>query len=184
MSYNKARCVQQMEKNVEFFIKELSGLRSGKANASLLNNLVVELWGSKLKFPEVCSVSVIDNLTLSVKPYDAGSVTAVEKAIKEANLGVSLIREGNIMRVKIPPMNEQTRKDLVKVAQRTAESSRVSVRNTRRDVIEIIAKSEKGKEISQDDARRFKEEVEKITKDHIDKIDKILNEKEKELMTL
>ena len=163
---------------------ELGGLRTGRASASMLEPVQVEAYGSHMPLNQVATVSVPEPRLLSVQVWDKSMVKAVEKAIVDSNLGLSPATEGQVLRLRIPELNEERRKDLVKVAHKYAEAAKVAVRHVRRDGLDVIKKMEKAHDISEDDEKRFGTEVQKATDGAIAEIDQLLATKEKEILTV
>jgi len=161
--------------------KEFSGLRTGRASTALLDNVVVDAYGSKMPLNQVGSVSVPEPRLLSVSVWDKGLAKSVEKAIREANLGLNPMADGTLIRVPIPPLTAERRQELTKVAHKYAEHARVAIRNVRRDGNEALKKMEKDGVISQDDHRKFSEEVQKMTDQYVAKVDDALKSKEAEI---
>ncbi|KJC35873.1 ribosome-recycling factor [Bradyrhizobium sp. LTSPM299] len=163
---------------------ELGGLRTGRAAASMLEPVQVEAYGSHMPLNQVATISVPEPRLLSVQVWDKSMVKAVEKAIVDSNLGLSPATEGQVLRLRIPELNEERRKELVKVAHKYAEAAKVAVRHVRRDGLDIIKKLEKNHEISEDDQERLSNEVQKATDGVITEIDQLLGAKEKEILTV
>ena len=163
---------------------ELGGLRTGRAAASMLEPVQVEAYGSHMPLNQVATISVPEPRLLSVQVWDKSMVKAVEKAIVDSNLGLSPATEGQVLRLRIPELNEERRKELVKVAHKYAETAKVAVRHVRRDGMDALKKAEKDHEISQDDHKRMDTEVQKTTDQAIHDIDALLSSKEKEIMTV
>lgn len=163
---------------------ELSGLRTGRATASLLEPVQVEAYGSHMPINQVATVSVPEPRLLSVQVWDRAMVHAVEKAIVASNLGLSPSTEGQVIRLRIPELNEERRKELVKVAHKYAEAARIAVRHVRRDGLDILKKLEKDSEIGKDDFDRESELVQKATDQAIKDVDSLLAAKEKEILTV
>ena len=161
---------------------ELNGLRTGRASASLLDPIMVNAYGSMVPLQQVASVSVPEPRMIAVNVWDKGTVSSVEKAIRDSNLGLSPNVEGQVLRIRIPELNEQRRKDLVKVAHKYTEEARVAVRHVRRDGIDTLKKLLKDKAISEDDEKRHAGEVQKATDQAIIEVDQVLAMKEKEIM--
>ncbi len=161
---------------------ELGGLRTGRASASLLEPVQVEAYGQRMPITQVASISVPEPRALSVSVWDKGMVQAVDKAIRDANLGLSPTVEGTTLRIRIPELNEQRRKEMVKVAHKYAEDARVAVRHVRRDGIDVLKKLLKEHAIAEDDEKRQESEVQKATDQAITEIDGLLAAKEKEIM--
>jgi ribosome recycling factor len=173
---------RRMQGAVNALKHDLGGLRTGRASPSLLEPIQVDAYGSMLPLNQVANVSVPEPRLLSVQVWDRGMVAAVEKAIRISDLGLNPQTEGQVIRLRIPEMNEQRRKELVKVAHKYAEEARIAVRHVRRDGIDLLKKLEKDHAISQDDERRQSEQVQKATDQAIEEIDKALAAKEKEIM--
>jgi ribosome recycling factor len=183
MSYSKDETKRRMEAAVESMVKEFSGLRTGRASTNMLEPVMVEVYGSKMPLNQVASVSAPEPRLLTVQVWDVSNAKAVEKAIRESGLNLNPQAEGALIRVPIPALTEDRRKELVKVAGQYAEQTRVAVRNVRRDAMESIKKM-KANGVSEDEQKRLEGEVQKITDDVIAKIDKSLADKEKDVMTV
>ena len=163
---------------------ELGGLRTGRAAVSMLELVQVEAYGSHMPLNQLATISVPEPRLLSVQVWDKSMVKAVEKAIVDSNLGLSPATEGQVLRLRIPELNEERRKDLVKVAHKYAEAAKVAVRHVRRDGMDMLKKMEKDHEISEDDHERLGHDVQKATDEAISEIDKMLAVKEKEILTV
>jgi ribosome recycling factor len=163
---------------------ELSGLRTGRASANLLEPVQVEAYGTHMPLSQVATVSVPEARLLSVQVWDRSMVHAVEKAITASNLGLNPQTEGQVIRLRIPELNEERRKELVKVAHKYAEAAKVAVRHVRRDGIDVIKKLEKDHEISKDDHERYSADIQKATDQMIQEVDQMLAHKEKEILTV
>lgn len=161
---------------------DLKGLRTGRASVSLLDGVVVEVYGSKMPIAQLGTVSAPEARLLSVQVWDQGNVDSVVKAINQAGLGLNPSPAGNVVRVPLPELTEERRKELSKVAGQYAEKARVSVRNVRRDAMDNLKKKEKDGDISQDELRDYSQEVQKVTDDFIKKVDDALAKKEKDIM--
>ncbi len=173
---------RRMQGAVNALQHDLGGLRTGRASPSLLEPIQVDAYGSMMPLNQVATVSVPEPRLLSVQVWDRGMVGAVEKAIRTSDLGLNPQTEGQVIRLRIPEMNEQRRKELVKVAHKYAEEARIAVRHVRRDGLDLLKKLEKDHAISQDDERRQSEQVQKATDHAIEEVDKTLAAKEKEIM--
>jgi ribosome recycling factor len=158
------------------------GSRPGRASPSLVEPVTVDAYGSQMPLNQVASVSVPEPRMLTVQVWDNGMVKAVEKAIREAGLGLNPQTEGNVIRLPIPDLSEERRQELTKVAAKYAEQARVSIRNVRRDGMDLLKRLEKDGEISQDDQRRFEKDIQKMTDDTITEVDQALATKDKEIM--
>ena len=172
----------RMERSVTALKEEFSGLRTGRANAGLLEPVRVEAYGSASPLSAVAAISVPEPRMISVNVWDKGMVVAVEKAIRNANLGLNPIVDGQTLRIPVPPLTEERRKDLVKLAGKYTEQQKISVRNVRRDANDDLKKAEKAGEISQDEQKKMETEVQKDTDAAIKRIDETLRTKEVEIM--
>ncbi|MEH3117786.1 MAG: ribosome recycling factor [Methylorubrum populi] len=173
---------RRMQGAVSSLSKDLGSLRTGRATPSLLDPIQVEAYGASMPMAQVATVSVPEPRLLSISVWDRSMVTNVEKAIRESDLGLNPMTEGQTIRLRIPEMNEQRRKEMVKVAHKYTEEARVAVRHVRRDGLDILKKLEKDGAIGQDDEKRQAGEVQKATDDAIAEIDGVLAAKEKEIM--
>ena len=173
---------RRMDGAIEVLRKEFGGLRTGRASTSLLEPVQVNAYGGVVPLNQVASVNVPEPRMISVQVWDRGVVKAVDKAIREAGLGLNPQTEGQVIRVPIPELNEERRRELTRVAAKYAEQARVSVRNVRRDGIEALRRLEKDGEISQDEHRKLDREVQQLTDDHIKRIDETLAQKDKEIL--
>jgi len=173
---------RRMDGAVDVLHKEFGGLRTGRASASLLEPVMVEAYGGTVPLNQVASVNVPEPRMITVQVWDRGVVKAVDRAIREAGLGLNPQTEGQVMRVPIPELNEERRRELTRVAARYAEQARVSVRNVRRDGIEVLRRLEKDSELSQDEQRKLQHDVQLLTDDHIKRIDETLAQKDKEIL--
>ncbi len=181
---NKAEIGKRMDGALEALRKELAGLRTGRASANLLDPVMVEAYSQKMSINQLGTVSVPEARMISVMVWDKSMVKAVDKAIRESGLGLNPMIEGSLIRIPMPEMSADRRKELVKVAHKYAEQARVAVRNVRRDGMEQLKKEEKAGTITQDEHRRLSDEVQKMTDGHIAKIDESLAAKEKEVTTV
>ncbi len=172
----------RMEMAVDALKKELAGLRTGRAHAGLLEPIQVEAYGAMTPLKQVGSVGVPEPRMLSVQVWDKGTVKAVEKAIRDSGLGLNPVVDGQTVRVPIPPLTEERRRDLSKIAGKYAEQTRVSVRNARRDGMETLKKAEKDGAVSKDDQHQFSEVIQTLTDRTIKQVDEILAAKEQEIM--
>lgn len=174
----------KMQKSIEVLRDNLSKVRTGRAHTGLLDQVEVEYYGSLVSISQVANVTLIDARTIGVKPYESKMAAVVEKAIRNSNLGLNPAAMGDLIRVPMPMLTEERRKDLIKVVRADAEDGRVAVRNVRRDANNDIKRLLKDKDISEDDARRAEEAVQKVTDKYIAEIDKILSAKETDLMAI
>jgi len=172
---------RRMEGSLNSLKTEFMGLRAGRASTAMLEPIMVEAYGSKMPMNQVGNISVPEPRLLTVTVWDAGLTSSVEKAIRESDLGLNPMAEGTLIRVPIPDLSEERRKDMVKVAGRYAEAARVAVRNVRRDGIEAARKLEKDSEISEDERHDLETDIQKLTDDHVKQIDDALSNKETEI---
>ena len=184
MSYDKNDLKRRMDGAIDSLKHDMAGLRTGRASTSMLEPVVVDVYGSKMPLNQVGTVSVPEPRLLTVTVWDATNTPAVEKAIRESGLGLNPQPQGTVIRVPIPELNEERRKELTKVAGQYAESARVAVRNVRRDGMDDLKKAEKDKEISEDERKNLEGEVQKLTDDAIKQVDTMLADKEKDIMTV
>ncbi len=172
----------RMGKSVESLKHELSKLRTGRAHTSLLDHITVEYYGSEVPLSQVANINVSDARTLTVTPWEKSMVKAVEKAIINSDMGLNPATAGEVIRVPLPPLTEERRKDMIRVVRQEGENAKVAIRNIRRDVLGDIKALLKEKEITEDEERRAQDEIQKITDKYIAQVDKILEGKEKDLM--
>ena len=175
---------KRMGKSVEAFRGDLSRLRTGRAHPSLLEHIMVNYYGNPTPLPQTASVTVEDARTLIVTAWDRGMSDAVEKAIRDSNLGLNPSAAGTVIRVPLPALTEERRRDLIKVLHKEAEQTKVAVRNIRRDAIAHIKDLLKAKDITADDERRGEEQAQKATDENVKKIDEIVASKEREMMAV
>ncbi len=172
----------RMGKSIDALTHELSKVRTGRANASLLDHVMVEYYGNQVPINQAATVAVEDARTISITPWENGIIPDVEKAILSSDLGLNPTTAGNVIRIVMPPLTEERRKDLVKVVKQEAEKGRVAIRNIRRDANTDFKELLKEKEISKDEEHDAEEDVQKLTDEFIHKIETILEQKEKDLM--
>lgn len=182
MSADESDLKRRMDGALEALQREFSGLRTGRASTSLLENIQVDAYGSAMPLNQVASVSVPEPRLLTVQVWDNGNIKATEKAIQDAELGLNPQTEGNLIRVPIPELSEERREEMTKVAAKYAEQARIAVRNVRRDGMDTLKRMEKDGEISQDEHRVRGEDIQKFTDDHIKLVDELLETKEQEIM--
>jgi ribosome recycling factor len=178
----KQDTITRMEKTLDTLKNDFSGLRAGRAHASLLDNIMIEAYGSLTPIAQVGTISVPDARTLSVSVWDKGLAKSVEKALRESDLGLNPVSDGQLIRIPIPPLSEERRKELVKIAGKYTEQNKVAIRNIRRDALDDIKKLKKDNLISEDEEKRFNNEIQKLTDDSIKKIDDLLEQKEKDIL--
>ncbi len=177
---NDAR--DRMDKSVEAYRQELGNIRTGRASAGMLDIVEVEVYGSKMKINQLGTVTVPDAHCIAIDLWDKSQINTVEKALRASQLNVNPSNDGRVIRIPIPPLTEDRRKDLVKLAARLAEEARVAIRNVRRHAIEAIKAHQKDGDIPEDDAHRMSEEMQKLTDKHIESIDAALKSKEADIM--
>ena len=173
---------RRMEGAVNAFKTDLGSIRTGRASSSLLDAITVEAYGSPMPINQVATVSVPEPRMISVSVWDKSMVGAVDKAIRESNLGFNPIMDGVNLRIPVPELNEERRKDLVKISHQYAEQARIAVRHVRRDGMDAAKKAEKDGSVSEDEARKLSDRIQKMTDDTIGRIDKLGQEKEAEIM--
>jgi ribosome recycling factor len=175
---------QKMHKSIESFKGDLSKVRTGRAHTGLLDHVMVDYYGTATPINQVAKVTLIDARTIGVTPFEKKLAQAIEKAIRDSDLGLNPASSGETVRVPMPALTEERRKELIKVVKHEAENARIAVRNLRRDAIHHLKEALKKKEVSENDERRAQDEVQKMTDRHIAEIDKLLQQKEAELMAV
>lgn len=173
---------ERMNKTLEHIRREFSTIRTGRASTSLVDGLNIDYYGSSVSLNQIASISVPEPRLLLITPYDKGALGAIEKAVLKSDLGLTPNNDGKVIRIPIPELTEERRKNLVKVVRRLAEDSRVSIRNARREVNDQLKKAEKDGNIPEDESHKLMDEVQKATDEHVAKIEEILKAKEKEIM--
>jgi ribosome recycling factor len=174
----------KMHKSVEAFKADLSKVRTGRAHSGILDHVTVDYYGTQTPLNQIARVTLIDGRTIGVTPFEKKIAQAVEKAIRESDLGLNPAAAGDMIRVPMPALTEERRKELAKVVHKEAETARVAIRNLRRDAIHSVKEALKKKDISENDERRATDDVQKLTDRHISEIDKLLAQKEAELMAV
>ncbi len=175
---------QKMDKSVQSFKADLAKVRTGRAHTGILDHVMVDYYGTATPLNQVAKVTLLDSRTIGVTPFEKKMAQAVEKAIRDSDLGLNPAAQGETVRVPMPSLTEERRKELIKVVKHEAENARVAIRNLRRDAIQHLKDALKKHEISENDERRALDEMQKTTDRHIAEIDKLLQEKEKELMAV
>ena len=173
-----------MTKAMDMLDREFSGLRTGRASIHLLDPVTVEVYGSKMPISQVGTVSTPDAKTITVQVWDKAMVKTVEKAIADANLGVNPSSDGQLIRMNLPPLSQERRKELVKIAHKYGENTKIALRNIRRDGMDKIKLMEKNNEISKDEHHTYSDEIQKLTDEFISKVDKNVKSKESEILTI
>ena len=180
----KKNTEQRMHKSLDALKADLGKVRTGRAHAGLLDHISVDYYGSQTPIPKVANVSLLDARTLGVSPWEKKMLGAIEKAIRESDLGLNPASQGDMVRVPMPALTEERRRDLIKVIKHEAENAKIAVRNLRRDANHALKELLKGKSVSEDEERRAQEEIQKLTDKHIADIDKMIAAKEAELMAV
>ncbi|CEJ47249.1 ribosome recycling factor [Umezakia ovalisporum] len=173
-----------MQKTVEATQRAFNTIRTGRANASLLDKVLVDYYGSPTPLKSLANISTPDATTILIQPYDKNSLNLIEKAISLSDVGLTPSNDGSVIRLNIPPLTSDRRKELVKIAAKYAEDGRIAIRNIRRDIQESIRKGEKASEISEDESKDQQDKLQKLTNKYIAKVDELLVEKEKDITTL
>lgn len=175
---------QKMQKSIEALKADLAKVRTGRAHPGILDHIQVDYYGNPTLLTQVANVTLIDARTIGVQPWEKKMVAVVEKAIRESDLGLNPSTQGDMIRVPTPPLTEERRKEMVKLAKNEAEDAKIAVRNIRRDANEALKKLLKDKACSEDDERRAQEDVQKLTDKFVSDVDKLVAEKEKEILTV
>ncbi|WP_116137312.1 ribosome recycling factor [Trinickia diaoshuihuensis] len=175
---------QKMQRSIEAFKNDLAKIRTGRAHTGLLDHIQVDYYGSNVPISQVANLTLIDARTIGVQPWEKKMVAVVEKAIRESDLGLNPATQGDLIRVPMPALTEERRRELTKVVKSEGETAKVAVRNLRRDANEQLKKLVKDKEISEDDERRAGDDVQKLTDKYVAEIDKLVQSKEAEIMTV
>ena len=183
-AFDKNEILQKMNKSIASFKKDLGTLRTGRANPAMLDLIRVDVYGQKMPINQIATITIPEPRSISVQVWDKNNVKLVDSEIKKSNLGVNPQVDGQIIRIHIPQLTEERRKELTKVLKNLGEKGKVSIRNIRRDCNDSIKKLLKEKKISEDESKNFESEVQKTTDQNIELIEKILIEKEKEILTL
>jgi ribosome recycling factor len=179
-----AEVESQMQKSVEATQRAFNTIRTGRANASILDRVMVDYYGSEVPLKSLANITTPDATTIQIDPFDKGSLNQLERAISLSDVGLVPNNDGKVVRLNIPPLTSDRRKELVKIAAKYAEEGKVAIRNIRRDAVDAIRKQEKNAEVSQDEARDLQEEVQKTTDKFVAKIDELLSKKEEDIMTV
>jgi ribosome recycling factor len=175
---------EKMEKTEHFLQNELGGVRTGKASSALVENLTAEVYGSQMRIRELAGITTPEPRTLTIQPWDAGSLHPIEKAILKANLGLTPSIQGKTIRIFFPELSQERRIEFIKIIKKMTEDSRVALRHVRRDAMEQLKKAKQDGEVAEDDEKHAEKELQKLTDDFTAKIDKHLAHKEKEIMTV
>jgi ribosome recycling factor len=174
----------KMDKSIQSFKKDISTLRTGRANTNMLDTIKVDVYGQLMPVEQLATVSVPEARLISIQVWDKSNTTLIESAIQKSELGINPQIDGQIIRLRIPDLTEERRKDLIKVLKNMGEKSKISIRNIRREANEDLKKKLKDKTISEDDSKNFEKNIQKLTDSNIENIEKILDEKEKEIIQI
>jgi ribosome recycling factor len=180
----KKSAEHKMQRTVETLKSDLQKIRTGRAHTGLLDHVTVDYYGQQMSISKVANVNLLDARTISVTPWEKKMVPAIEKAIRDSDLGLNPASSGDVIRVPMPPLTEERRKDLIKVVRHEAENARVAVRNVRRDAIGHLKELLKEKKVAEDEERRAQDDVQKLTDRYVHEIDKVLQAKEADLMAV
>ena len=180
----KKNSEQRMQKSIETLKSDLAKVRTGRAHTGILDHVMVEYYGSPTNITQVANVTLIDARTIGVQPWEKKMLSAIEKAIRDSDLGLNPSSQGDMIRVPTPPLTEERRKEMVKLVKTEGEGAKIAIRNIRRDANETLKKILKDKECSEDDERRAQDDVQKLTDKFVAEVDKLLLEKEKEVLTV
>ena len=182
--FNEKNYSLKMEKTIQSYKKDISTLRTGRANASMLDMIKVDVYGQQMPINQIATISVPEPRMISVQVWDQTNVPLIDKSIKESDLGINPQIDGQIIRIRIPDLTEERRKDLIKVLKNMGEKGKISIRNVRREANEDLKKKLKDKIISEDDNKNFEKSIQKLTDQNVENIEKILTEKEKEIIQI
>ncbi len=180
----KKQTSSKMQQSIESFMHSLDKIRTGRANPALLGGVQVDYYGSPVPLSQVANLSLLDARTIGIAPWEKGMGSKIEKAIRESDLGLNPASQGDLIRVPLPPMTQERRKELTKLVRAEGENAKIAVRNLRRDANEAVKKWVKDKEASEDDQKRSEADIQKVTDYHIAEIDRLTGEKEKDIMAV
>ncbi|MBP9900165.1 MAG: ribosome recycling factor [Verrucomicrobiota bacterium] len=175
---------EKMEKTEQVVVNEFAGVRTGKASASLVENILVESYGSQMRIRELAGITAPEPRTLAIQPWDASTITAIEKAIQKANLGLNPATQGKVIRIFFPELSQERRLEFVKIIKKMTEDGRVAIRHVRRDAMDLLKKHAHDSGVTEDEEKQAEKDLQKLTDTYIAKIDAHLVHKEKELMTV
>ena len=175
---------ESMKKTIEKVKHDLASVRTGRANTAVIEGIKVESYGSLMPINQIAGISVPDAKTIEIRPWDASQLGAIEKAIQKADIGMTPVNDGKVIRISVPQLTEERRKEIVKTINKTAEDYRVAIRNERRVLVDGIKKAEKDKLITEDDRKKSENEAQKVTDNYIKKVDECIAIKEKEIMQI
>lgn len=180
----KSTLESSMTKSIESLKNQLTKVRTGRASASVLDGVMVDYYGSPTPIKGVGQISTPEARLLQIQPFDKTMIAAIEKAILGANIGVTPSNDGNLIRIPFPALTEEKRKDIVKDVKKHGEDAKIAIRNARRDQNDVVKKAEKAKEISEDESKKFQADIQKVTDKYIGEVDKVIDAKEKEVLTV
>jgi len=184
LEFNEKNYSSKMDKSIQSFKKDLSTLRTGRANSNMLDTIKADVYGQLMPIDQLGTVSVPEARLISIQVWDKANVTLIDSAIQKSELGINPQIDGQIIRLRVPDLTEERRKDLIKILKGMGEKGKVSIRNIRREANEELKKKLKEKAISEDENKKFEKNIQKLTDDNIENIDKILAEKEKEILQI
>ena len=184
MNEVKENASARMQKSVDSLKLDLSKIRTGRAHAGILDHISVDYYGAQTLLTQLANITVADATTINIQPYEKTMIQAIEKSIRESDMGLNPATSGELIRIPMPALTEERRKDLIKVVKSEGENSKISIRNIRRDCNEILKKLSKEKEISEDDERRMQEAIQKNTDVFIVEVDRLIDAKEKDLLVI
>ncbi len=173
---------QKMETTISLLQKEMAGIRTGRASAGLLDTIHVDYYGTQTPIKQMASVSTPEPRLIVVQPWDVSAMPAIEKAIKTSDIGITPQNDGKVIRLNMPPLTEERRKEMVKMVKKIGEENKVAIRNIRRDAMDKVKTKLKNKEISEDEEKKIEGRIQKVTDEHVAKVDSIVHNKEKEVM--
>lgn len=174
----------QMQKTVEATQKSFNSIRTGRANASVLDRIMIDYYGSPTSIKALATINTPDSSTVMIQPFDRGSLSQIEKAISQSDVGLTPNNDGQVIRLNVPPLTADRRKEFVKTAGKLAEEGRIALRNIRRDGVDSVKKQEKAKEVSEDESKDLQAQIQKLTDKYAAKIDELLAAKEKDIVTI
>ena len=183
-NFNENNYSSKMDKSIQSFKKDLSTLRTGRANSNMLDTIKVDVYGQLMPIDQLSTVSVPEARLISIQVWDKSNVNVIDSAIQKSELGINPQIDGQIIRLRVPDLTEERRKDLIKILKGMGEKSKISIRNIRREANEVLKADLKNKKISEDESKKFEKIIQKITDSNIENIDKILAEKEKEILQI
>lgn len=174
----------QMQKTVEATQKSFNSIRTGRANASILDRVMIDYYGSPTSIKALATINTPDSSTVMIQPFDRGSLSQIEKAISQSDVGLTPNNDGQVIRLNVPPLTSERRKEFVKTAGKLAEEGRIALRNIRRDGVDSVKKQEKAKEVSEDESKDLQAQIQKLTDKYAAKVDELLAAKEKDIVTI